>query len=173
MTYQKKHTNTLNRRKGILQGRVKCVGQVDQLETQVDGTNACVKNTTKKQSKPKSKIYFKNIKNIIEKHETFLKSVSLTSVFLNVFYGNPDQFFLLFDDEVKRNYQFISNDIPEHVAESIDEMCYDMAFNFKNFSICNNGTFEYISFLKKGKMKASIDEIICSMIPYMGHEWKI
>ncbi len=118
------------------------------------------------------KAYNKKIAEIREMQEKFYNNVVLTSVFLNVMSGNPDEFQFLIGGDVKEHYQFKFEN-PEWVAEAIDEMCNDVAFGEKKFVINHNGLFPHINFAKKRQKAATIDDIVHAMVPYMGAEWGI
>jgi len=97
----------------------------------------------------------------------------MTSVFLNVFSGNPDEFHLLLGDEIIKEYKFDEAwKNPEWVWESIDEMTTDMAFGNKYFTIKGNGLFITLHFTIK-KKAMHLDDIIRHFSNYMGEPWGI
>lgn len=156
---------------------VKPVVSPEKSETSVDGTDARVKSMQKALNPDaykyrEDKAYNKKIAELREMQEKFYNNVVLTSVFLNVMSGNPDEFQHLIGNDVIKHYDFKFEN-PEWVAEAIDEMCNDVAFGEKKFVINHTGLFPYISFAKKRQKAATIDDIVHAMIPYMGAEWSI
>lgn len=142
------------------------------------GTLASVENTLKKLNPDaykyrENKKYNKHISEIIESQRQFYDSVVLTSVFLNIFSGNPDEFQFLLSDEIIEKYQFEKAwESPEWVWESIDEMTTDMAFGNKYFTYTGNGLFITLRFTSK-KKAMKIDDIIRGFAGYMGGKWGI
>jgi hypothetical protein len=137
-----------------------------------------VKNTLKKLNPEaykyrEDKKYMKKIAELRQGQEKFYNNVVMTSVFMNVFNGNPDDFKLLIGDDIIKKYQFdISWDNPEWVLESIDEMCNDMAFGSEYFTVKGNGLFRTLHLTTK-KKAMYLDDIILSFTDYMGEPWEV
>jgi hypothetical protein len=119
------------------------------------------------------KKYNKKIEEIRKTHEKFYNNVVLTSVFMNVFSFNPDEFYLLLTRKVIENYRFDESwENPEWVWESIDEMCHDIAFGSKYFTCKSNGLFISLDITTK-KNAMNLDDIIMVFSNYMGEPWSI
>jgi hypothetical protein len=115
----------------------------------------------------------KDIADIRHEQEKFYNNVVMTSVFMNVFEGNPDDFHLLIGKEIIEKYQFEESwENPEWVWESVDEMCNDMAFGVEHFTVSGNGLFRTLHLTTK-KKAMKLDDIIRSFVDYMGGEWDV
>lgn len=173
-----KRINTSVKQKKRQEKPVKSVESQEKSFVSEVGTHATVKNTLKKLNPNaykyrEDKKYNKKIAEIRRSQEQFYNSVVMTSVFLNVFSGNPDDFHLLLGDEIIERYQFGKAwENPEWVWESIDEMTTDMAFGNKYFTVKGNGLFITLHFTTK-KKAMRLDDIIREFTRYMGESWEI
>jgi len=173
-----KRTHTSVKRNKKQQQPVKSVESREASSVSEVGTLASVQNTLKKLNPDaykyrENKKYNKQIAEIRQSQEQFYNSVVLTSVFLNIFSGNPDEFQFLLSNEIIERYQFEKAwENPEWVWESIDEMTNDMAFGNKYFTYTGNGLFITLQFTSK-KKAMKIDDIIRGFAGYMGGDWGI
>jgi hypothetical protein len=173
-----KRTHTSAKQKKRHPKLVKSVESQEASSVSDIGILASVENTLKKLNPDtykyrENKKYNKQIAEIRQSQEQFYNSVVLTSVFLNIFSGNPDEFQFLLSNEIIERYQFEKAwENPEWVWESIDEMTNDMAFGNKYFTYTGNGLFITLQFTSK-KKAMKIDDIIRGFSGYMGGEWGI
>ena len=173
-----KRTNTSVKQKKSQPKPVKSVVKKEKSSTSKVGTPASVKNTLKALNpdaykRRENKKYMKDIADIRHEQEKFYNNVVMTSVFMNVFNGNPDDFHLLIGNEIIEKYQFEKSwDNPEWVWESVDEMCSDMAFGVEHFTVVGNGLFRTLHLTTK-KKAMKLDDIIRSFVDYMGEEWDV
>lgn len=178
-----KHTNTSVKPKEKPRERVKRVGAKEESLKKVDGSRVGVSPARVVKILRKlnpdafkyrdDKNYNKKIAEIDKNHTQFHSSVVMTSVFFNVFSGNPDQFNLLLSDDIKKQYRFEESWAnPEWVYESIDEMCCDMAFENKYFTYNGNGIFITLGFTTK-KKAMKLDDIIHGFTEYMREPWSL
>lgn len=173
-----KRTNTSVKQNKRQPKPVKSVESLEVSSTIEVGTLASVENTLKKLNPNaykyrEDKKYNKKIAEIRKSQEQFYNSVVMSSVFLNIFSGNPDEFQFLLSDEIIERYQFEKAwKNPEWVWESIDDMTTDMAFGNKYFTYTGNGLFITLRFTTK-KKAMKIDDIIRGFSCYMGDKWAI
>ncbi len=157
---------------------VKSVERQEALSVSEVGTLASAENMLKKLNPAAYKYrenrkYNKQIAEIRKSQNQFYNSVVLTSVFLNIFSGNPDEFQFLLSNEITERYKFEEAwENPEWVLESIDEMTSDMSFGNKYFTYTGNGLFITLQFTTK-KKAMKIDDIIRGFAGYMGGDWGI
>lgn len=173
-----KRTRTSEKRKKSQAKPVKSAEIPEASSVSEVGTLASVENTLKKLNPDaykyrENKKYNKQIAEIRKSQNQFYDSVVMTSVFLKIFGGNPDEFQFLLSNEIIERYKFEEAwENPEWVWESIDEMTCDMAFGNKYFTYKGNGLFITLHFTtKKNAMKQ--DDIIRGFACYMGEEWGI
>jgi hypothetical protein len=112
------------------------------------------------------------IDTLIEHQELFIKQVELTLMFLKFYKGNPESAELHFSDEIIEHYQmdFVN---PEFMAESFDELAYDIYSKRKKFSLSPNGLFTGIKFKDKKSKEAKIEEILRMVDGHDGSYWEI
>jgi hypothetical protein len=112
------------------------------------------------------------IDELINQQEQFCKQSELTLKFLKFYKGNPESAQLHFSDEIIEHYlmDFVN---PEFMAESFDELAYDIYSKRKKFSLAPNGLFTGIKFKDKKSKEAKLEEILRMVNGHDGSYWEI